>query len=208
MIDSKLYEDIGKYARLYKDYPNIVDKSDPENKSILIKKNMRLAVDLAVKFAVKYSLDEEDTQDLVAEGLVGLCAAYEKYNPNKQGYEGKQAKFSSVAWFWVNAAIMAEVKKILDRRKKHTELVEDVPEPHQRDIDRYELLFENIGEVDVYLTRMRFGLESGHQMTYRDISRHTGFRVSLIKKSVNTCLMKMRENAEKYNIKWGDVFTG
>lgn len=206
MIDSKLYEDIGKYARLYKDYPNIVDKSDPQNKGILIKKNMRLAVDLAVRYAVKYSLDEEDTQDLVAEGLVGLCTAYEKYNSDKQGYEGKRAKFSSVAYFWINAAVMSATKKMLDRKTKNCDVVEDVPESEQRDIEKYEQLFEGVGEVELYLTRLRYGLESGKAMTYRDISKQTGYRISLIKKSVATCLDKMKQNAAKYKIKWSDVF--
>lgn len=205
MIDSKLYEDIGKYARLYKDYPNTYNPDDLQNREILICKNMRLAVDLAVKYATKYSLDEEDVDDLVAEGLVGLSVAYEKYKPDREGFEGKKASFSSVAWFWVNAALMSAVKKILDRKTKNCEVVEDVPEPHQRDMEKYEQMFENIGEVDVFLTRLRFGLETGKALTYREISKMTGFRISLIKKSVNTCLEKMRENASKYGIKWSDV---
>lgn len=208
MIDSKLYEDIGKYARLYKDYPNVYNPDDPNNRDILIKKNMRLAVDLAVKYGTKYSLDEIDIEELIGQGMVGLCTAYTKYNPDKEGFEGKKAKFSSVAYFWCNALIMAEVKKILDRKTKHCEVVEDVPEPHQRDIEKYEQMFENIGEVEVFLTRLRFGLETGKALTYREIGKITGFRVSLIKKSVNTCLEKMRANAEKYGIKWSDVFSG
>lgn len=206
MIDSKLYEDIGKYARLYKDYPNVYNPDDPNNRDILIKKNMRLAVDLAVKYGTKYSLDEIDIEELIGQGMVGLCTAYTKYNPDKEGFEGRKAKFSSVAYFWCNALIMAEVKKILDRRTKHTELVEDIGEPHQRDIEKVEMLYNDVGEVELYLTRLRFGIESGHQMTYRDISKHTGFRVSLIKKSVANCIAKMKENAEKYSIKWSDVF--
>lgn len=206
MIDSKLYEDIGKYARLYKDYPNVYNPDDPNNRDILIKKNMRLAVDLAVKYGTKYSLDEIDIEELIGQGMVGLCTAYTKYNPDKEGFEGRKAKFSSVAYFWCNALIMAEVKKILDRRTKHTELVEDIGEPHQRDIDKVELLYKDIGEIDVYLTRLRFGIETGKSCTYREISKITGFRTSLIKNSVNKCLEKMKENAEKYGIKFSDVF--
>lgn len=206
MIDSKLYEDIGKYARLYKDYPNVYNPDDPNNRDILIKKNMRLAVDLAVKYGTKYSLDEIDIEELIGQGMVGLCTAYTKYNPDKEGFEGRKAKFSSVAYFWCNALIMAEVKKILDRKTKHCEVVEDVPEPHQRDIEKVELLYKDIGEVDLYLTRLRYGVESGKAMTYREISKHTGFRVSLIKKSVSTTIEKMKENAEVYGIKFSDVF--
>lgn len=208
MIDGKLYEDIGDYARLYKDYPNVYNPSDPNNKEALICKNMRLAVDLAVKYATKYSLDGVDVEELIGQGLVGLCNAYEKYNPEKEGFEGKHAKFSSVAYFWVNAAIMAEVKKILDRKTKHTELVEDFGEPRQRDINKVELLYKDVGEVDLYLTRLRFGMETGKQLTFREISRITGFRVSLIKKAVATTIDKMKLNAELYGIKFGDVFVG
>lgn len=206
MIDFTLYRQVGELAEKYKDYENVYNPDDPMNREALICKNMRLAVDLAVKYATKYSLDEEDLDDLVGEGLLGLSVSYDKYKPDKEGFEGKRAKFSSVAFFWVNAALMSAVKKILDRRTKHTELVEDIGEPHQRDIGKVELLYKDIGEIDVYLTRLRFGIETGHQMTYRDISKHTGFRVSLIKKSVANCIAKMKENAEVYGIKFSDVF--
>lgn len=206
MIDSTLYKQVGEMAEKYKDYPNIVDKSDPNNRDILIKKNMRLAVDLAMKYAVKYSLDEEDTMDLVAEGLVGLCTAYEKYNPDKQGFEGKRAKFSSVAWFWCNAAIMSASKKMLDSKTKNCELIDNIPEGDCRDLDKVEKLYEDVGEIDIYLTRLRYGVESGHSLTFKEISKLTGFRISLIKKSVATCLEKMKQNAAKYKIKWSDVF--
>ena len=205
MIDFTLYRQVGELAEKYKDYENVYNPDDPMNREALICKNMRLAVDLAVKYATKYSLDEDDLDDLVAEGLLGLSVSYDKYKPDREGFEGKKASFSSVAWFWVNAALMSAVKKILDRKTKNCEVVEDVPEPHQRDMEKYEQMFENIGEVDVLLTRLRFGLETGKALTYRDISKMTGFRISLIKKSVNTCLEKMRANAEKYGIKWSDV---
>lgn len=206
MIDFTLYRQVGELAEKYKDYENVYNPDDPNNREALICKNMRLAVDLAVKYAVKYSLDEEDLNDLVGEGLLGLSVSYDKYKPDKECFEGKRAKFSSVAFFWVNAALMSAVKKILDRRTKYTELVEDIGEPHQRDIEKVELLYKDIGEIDVYLTRLRYGLESGKAMTYREISKHTGFRVSLIKKSVSTTIEKMKENAEVYGIKFSDVF--
>lgn len=206
MIDFTLYRQVGELAEKYKDYENVYNPDDKNNREALICKNLRIAIDLAVKYSTKYSLEGEDVEELIGQGMVGLCTAYEKYNPNKEGFEGKKASFSSVAWFWVNAAIMTEVKKILDRRTKHTELVEDIGEPHQRDFEKVELLYKDIGEIDVYLTRLRFGIETGHQMTYRDISKHTGFRVSLIKKSVANCIAKMKENAEVYGIKFSDVF--
>lgn len=208
MIDFTLYRQVGELAEKYKDYENVYNPDDQNNREALICKNLRIAIDLAVKYSTKYSLEGEDVEELIGQGMVGLCTAYEKYNPNKEGFEGKKASFSSVAWFWVNAAIMTEVKKILDRKTKHCEVVEDVPEPCQRDIEKYEQMFESIGEVDVFLTRLRFGLETGKALTYREISKITGFRISLIKKSVNTCLEKMRANAEKYGIKWSDVFSG
>lgn len=206
MIDFTLYRQVGELAEKYKDYENVYNPDDPMNREALICKNMRLAVDLAVKYATKYSLDEEDLDDLVGEGLLGLSVSYDKYKPDKEGFEGKRAKFSSVAFFWVNAALMSAVKKILDRRTKHTELVEDIGEPHQRDFEKVELLYKDIGEIDVYLTRLRFGIETGKSCTYREISKITGFRTSLIKNSVNKCLEKMKENAEKYGIKFSDVF--
>lgn len=205
MINPTLYKIIGEYATKLKYYPNTVDKSDPANREKLILKNMRLAVDLALKYSAKYSLGDDDAEDLIGQGMLGLCTAYDKYKPGKEGFEGKRAKFSSVAFFWVNAAIMSELKKMLDGKTKTNGLDECIPEPPGKDHVKHELLYDGVDERDVMILRMRFGVETGSPMTYHSISELTGLTVGEIKKACGTALEKMRRNAELHGIKWGDV---
>lgn len=78
-MDSKLYSQIGALAKKWKDYPNVYNPQDPNNKQILIEKNMRLAVNVALKYR-GMGVEEED---LVGAALLGLSVAYEKYKPNQ-----------------------------------------------------------------------------------------------------------------------------
>ena len=78
-MDTKLYATIGKLAKKWRDYPNTYNPQDPNNKQILIEKNMRLAVNVALKYR-GMGVSEDD---LVGAALLGLSVAYEKYKPNQ-----------------------------------------------------------------------------------------------------------------------------
>lgn len=257
MINDILYKKIGDLANIYKDYPNVVDKSDPSNRDKLICKNMRLALDIAVKAAIKYSLNDDETEDAIGQSLLGLSVAYDKYSPDKcdlrsrviaalpDKMSGKRfqrlldsfnkygsgrkfdrphsltytkdelvkwcnaniptAKFSSVAYMWANAYVNQTVKEILEQRATSGELDHDVPIPKQRNQEKWELLFEGIGETDLYILQLRHGLAGDKPMTYRDIAKKTGFQISVVKKAVETAFNAMRDNAVKYGIKCGDI---
>lgn len=78
-MDSKLYEQIGALAKKWKTYPNEYNPNDPNNKQILIEKNMKLAVNVALKYRGMGVLEE----DLIGAALLGLSVSYDKYNPNQ-----------------------------------------------------------------------------------------------------------------------------
>ena len=78
-MDTKLYATIGTLAKKWKDYPNTYNPQDPNNKQILIEKNMRLAVNVALKYR-GMGVSEDD---LVGAALLGLSVAYDKYKPNQ-----------------------------------------------------------------------------------------------------------------------------
>lgn len=204
MINSQLYKTIGDYAKRYAGVPNVVDRNDPSNRDKLICKNMRLAVDLAMKAAAKYGIDGDELDELIGEGMKGLCVAYDKYDTERAA-EGKAASYSSVAWFWSNAYITAEVKKIIDRRNNFGELDNEMPEARTRNQEKWELLFDGIGETDIYIMELRHGLSGEKPMTLREITKRTGFQCSVIKKAVASAMDKMKANCEKYNIHWSDI---
>lgn len=78
-MDTKLYEQIGTLAKKWKTYPNEYNPNDPDNKQILIEKNMKLAVNVALKYR-GMGVSEED---LIGAALLGLSVSYDKYNPNQ-----------------------------------------------------------------------------------------------------------------------------
>ena len=257
MIREHLYIKIGEYAAALKDYPNTYDSSDPDNREKLICKNMRLGVDLAVKAAVKYNLSDEETDDVISQGLLGVAVAWDKYDPSKCDLRSRvidalpdkmsgrrfqklldsfnsygsgrkfdrphsltytkdelvrwcnanipTAKFSSVAYMWANAYVQQTIKDILERRSLQGELDHDVPEQRQRNQEKWEQLFDGIGETDLYILQLRHGLAGDKPMTYRDIAKKTGFQIAVVKKAVETAFNAMKENALKYGIKWGDI---
>ena len=76
-------------ALLYKDISKNINSADP------VLSNMRLVVHLAKKYqGMGISLE-----DLIHEGIIGLCKARDKFNPDLE------TKFSSYAALWIKATI-------------------------------------------------------------------------------------------------------
>lgn len=76
-MDSKLYKQVGDLAKKWAAYPNEYNPNDAQNRTILVEKNLRLAVDTALKYR-GLGLDEDE---LISAASYGLCLAYDKYNP-------------------------------------------------------------------------------------------------------------------------------
>lgn len=84
-MDSTLYKRVGDLSRKWKHYPNVVDKTDPDNQKILIEKNARLAVDTALKYRCLGLSDDE----LISASFEGLAVAYQKYSPERSELRDK-----------------------------------------------------------------------------------------------------------------------
>lgn len=78
-MNLNLYKEIGQLGKKWRDYPNVYDPTDPNNKKILVEKNMKMAVNVALKYR-GMGLSEDD---LISAAMLGLVTAYEKYNPEK-----------------------------------------------------------------------------------------------------------------------------
>ena len=78
-MDSRLYDEVGRLARKWRKYPNVVNKADPENRNILLEKNARLAVNVALKYR-GLGLSEEE---LISAAFEGLAVSYDKYDGTK-----------------------------------------------------------------------------------------------------------------------------
>lgn len=78
-MNTTLYKDIKNLALKWKHHPNEYNPDDPNNRQILIEKNLKMAVGVALKYR-GMGLSEDE---LISAATLGLCAAYDKYNPEK-----------------------------------------------------------------------------------------------------------------------------
>ena len=78
-MNTTLYNEIRELAKKWKSYPNEYNPEDPNNRQILIEKNLKMAVGVALKYRGMGLTEDE----LISAATLGLCAAYEKYNPDK-----------------------------------------------------------------------------------------------------------------------------
>ncbi|MBR3467143.1 MAG: hypothetical protein IKH15_08005 [Bacteroidales bacterium] len=78
-MDSTLYEEVGRLARKWRKYPNVYDPTDPDNRTKLIEKNLKMAINVALQYR-GLGLSEEE---LISAAFEGLATAYLKYDPSK-----------------------------------------------------------------------------------------------------------------------------
>lgn len=198
MIDKKLYDSIARDIALLKDYPNEYNLNDPDNRDKLIRKNMRIPISIAVRAALKYNIDGDDFDELIAQGFLGLAISYDKYDPTRIVHE-KPAKFSSVAYMWCRAYIFKEVKNIITRRNSVVEIEDSIVDTNS-ETSFYDMIYEDLGETDILIFEMRYGLCGENPVTMKEISKVTGFSIAAIKKALETAKEKMKANVEKYNL--------
>lgn len=198
MIDKKLYDAIAKDIELLKDYPNEYNLNDPDNRDKLIRKNMRIPISIAVRVALKYNIDGDDLDELIAQGFLGLAISYDKYDPTRIIHD-KPAKFSSVAYMWSQAYILKEVKNIITRRNTVVEIEDSIVDTTS-DNSFYDMIYEDVGETDILIFEMRYGLCREKPVTMKEISKVTGFSIAAIKCALENAREKMKANVEKYNL--------
>lgn len=198
MIDKKLYDSIARETELLKAYPNEYNANDPDNRDKLIRKNMRIPIDIAVRAALKYNIDGEDLDELIAQGFLGLATSYDKYDPTRIVHD-KPAKFSSVAYMWSQAYILKEVKSIITRRNTSVDIDETIPDKDDDNVF-WELMFDGVSETDLFIFEMRYGLCGEKPVTMKEIAKVTGFTINLIKKAIERVSDAMKENAKKHNL--------
>lgn len=198
MIDKKLYDSIARDIALLKDYPNEYNLNDPDNRDKLIRKNMRIPISIAVRAALKYNIEGDDFDELIAQGFLGLAISYDKYDPTRIVHE-KPAKFSSVAYMWCRAYIFKEVKNIITRRNSVVEIEDSIVDTNS-ETSFYDMIYEDLGETDILIFEMRYGLCGENPVTMKEIAKVTGFSIAAIKKVLETAKEKMKANVEKYNL--------
>lgn len=180
-------------------------------KEILIERNLRLVAHIAKK----YVNADEDMEDLISIGTIGLIKAVSSFDADK----GKLSTYAS-------RCIDNELLMLLRTKKKTSKEVSlyepigidkegneinllDIIEHEQTDIlDRMEL-FENtkklaglfdkvLNDREKEIIFLRYGLATGKEVTQREIGELLGISRSYVSRIEKRALYKLREGFEKY----------
>ena len=175
-------------------------------KEILIERNLRLVAHIAKK----YQNVDEDMEDLISTGTIGLIKAIDSFDAGK----GKLSTYAS-------RCIENELLMLLRSKKKTSREVSlfepigtdregneinllDIIEQEQPDvIERMEtdarlkrlpgLLRERLDEREKEILSMRFGLKNDREITQREIGKNMGISRSYVSRIEKRALEKLRD---------------
>lgn len=182
-------------------------------KEILIERNLRLVAHIAKK----YQNVEEDMEDLISIGTIGLIKAVDTFDAGK----GRLATYAC-------RCIDNELLMMLRARKKISKEVSlyepigtdkegneinllDVIEGKQTDVVERLTIGENLRKMftfmDSCLTErereilcLRYGLYTGEEVTQSEIGKKLGISRSYVSRIEKKALLKLKEEFEKHNI--------
>lgn len=180
-----------------------------EAREILIERNLRLVAHIAKK----YQNVDEEMEDLISIGTIGLIKAVSSFDSSK----GKLSTYAS-------RCIDNELLMLLRSKKKTSKEVSlyepigtdkegneinllDIIELEQIDvIDRMELavnlkklerILQNLEEREKEIIFLRYGLATGKEVTQREIGERLGISRSYVSRIEKRALNKLRKGFEK-----------
>ena len=184
-----------------------------EAREILIERNLRLVAHIAKK----YQNVDEDMEDLISIGTIGLIKAIDSFDAGK----GKLSTYAS-------RCIDNELLMLLRAKKKTSREVSlyepigtdregneisllDVIEQDQVDvIDRMEvedklhrlkgMITDRLSDREREIILMRYGLLSGQEITQREIGHRLGISRSYVSRIEKRALEKLKEGYESCGI--------
>lgn len=182
-------------------------EGDQEAKHILIERNMRLVAHIVRKYQ---SMDEE-TEDLLSIGTIGLIKGVVTFNPDKAVRLGTYAA----------RCIENEILMYLRTRKKSArdvslyepigtdregneiqlfDIIEsDADDAHEKVAlgDDIRLLYSRIETVlsprERIVLKMRYGLYNGDEFTQREIAKELGISRSYVSRIEKSAIEKLRD---------------
>lgn len=181
-----------------------------EARQILIERNMRLVAHIAKK----YQNADEDMEDLISIGTIGLIKAVSSYDSDKG------SRLATYAARCIDNELL-----MLLRKKKNTKEVSlyepigtdkegneisllDIMEQEQKDIvdsitleqnivRLYELSENVLSDREKEIIYMRYGMWNGEESTQREIGARLGISRSYVSRIEKRALKKLREGFEK-----------
>lgn len=182
-------------------------EGDLQAKHILIERNLRLVAHVIKK----YQYLEEDPEDLISIGTVGLIKAVMTFNSDKgnrlAAYASKCIDNEILMYLRSKKKTSKEISLYepigTDREGNEIKLYdiietdeEDVPEKiHlQENIQKlYEKVETELSQREKLVLKMRYGLYNGEEYTQREIARQLGISRSYVSRIEKSAIEKLRE---------------
>lgn len=197
-------------------YIQLLHADDPVQaaraREILIEKNLRLVAHIAKK----YQNVDENMEDLISIGTIGLIKAIESFDAGK----GKLSTYAS-------RCIDNEFLMLLRSKKKNSREVSlfepigtdkegneisllDVIEQVQEDVVEQMYERENIRRLKILMQQvltqrereiieLRYGLQTGTEVTQREVGERFQISRSYVSRIEKRALLKLREGLKSYN---------
>ena len=168
-------------------------EGDLEAKHILIERNLRLVAHVIKK----YQNSEEDPEDLISIGTIGLIKAVVTFNPDKGN---RLAAYAS-------RCIENEILMYLRSKKKEANEIKlyDIIETDEEEVAEkihlkeniqtlYEKVEKELSQRERIILKMRYGLYNGEEYTQREIARQLGISRSYVSRIEKGAVEKLRKS--------------
>lgn len=181
-------------------------EGDLEAKHILIERNLRLVAHIVKK----YQQSEEEQEDLLSIGTIGLIKAVMTFNAEKgnrlAAYASKCIDNEILMYLRSRKKVSREISLYepigTDREGNEINLY-DIIETDEEDVPERIYLKENIQKLyekvehelsarERLVLKMRYGLYNGEQYTQREIARQMGISRSYVSRIEKSAVEKLR----------------
>ncbi len=150
---------------------------DPEARSELIRRSLRL-----VAMRVRHlGIPAGDVDDALQAGTVGLIAAVDRFDPDRD------VRLSTFAWPWITAAIRSTAARPLPTRPP------EPPPPHPRgDLDSLVARLP-LRLAEVVRLRFRLGEPADNLRTHADVAARLNLSVAQVRRAEAQALGRLRD---------------
>ena len=193
-------------AKEEQDYLKKLKEGDLQARNILVERNLRLVAHIVKK----YQGPEEDTEDLISIGTIGLIKAVVTFNSAKgnrlAAYASKCIDNEILMYLRAKKKCSKEVSLYepigTDREGNEIKLY-DVIESEEVDVPEKMYLKENIQKLyekvetelsprEKLVLKMRYGLYDGEEYTQREIASQLGISRSYVSRIEKSAVKKLR----------------
>lgn len=191
-----------------KEYLERWREGEQEAKQVLIERNMRLVAHVSKK----YQNAEEDMEDLISIGTIGLIKAVSTFRENHGSklatYAARCIENELLMYFRAKKKCSREISLYepigTDKEGNQIQLM-DIVEAEEKDVVEqmelkrkilrlYELLPEVLDEREQQILQMRYGLRNQRAVTQREIAKKMGISRSYVSRIEKRALEKLKNS--------------